>query len=373
MTQAERLSLREKLRRWRDGLFASPRFREFTLANPLTRAYARRRARAMLDLCAGFVYSQVLLACVRLKLFEALREGPRTAEELAPRLALSLEATRRLLGAAASLSLAQRREAGRYGLGDLGAALLGSPEALALIDHQPMLYADLSDPVALLRGESQAALADYWPYSAAARPQGLSAEAVAPYSALMAASQPLWGGEALAVYDIARHRRLLDVGGGEGVFLALAAARAPELQLMLFDLPAVAARAKARLGAAGLSARAQIFGGNFLEDALPEGADVVSLVRIVHDHDDASALRLLKNVRRALPAGGTLLIVEALSGQKGAEPIDAYYAFYTLAMGRGEPRRFDDIAALLEAAGFSKAKLLHARLPTATSVIVATA
>jgi demethylspheroidene O-methyltransferase len=367
------ISWREKLRRWRDGLLASAKFRDFTLANPLTRPYARKRARAMLDLCAGFVYSQALLACVRLKLFEALRDGPQTVAELAPKLGLTQEATRRLLDAATSLSLAQRRGADSYGLGDLGAALLGSPEAQALIEHQPMLYADLADPVALLRGEKRAALAGYWPYSAAARPEELGADAVAPYSALMAASQPLWGEEALAVYDMTQHRRLLDVGGGEGVFLALAAARAPQLQLMLFDLPAVTDRARARLEAAGLSSRAQVFGGNFLEDPLPEGADLISLTRIVHDHDDASALRLLKNVRSALPSGGTLLIVEAISGQKGAEPIDAYYAFYTLAMGRGEPRTFEEIAALLREAGFAEAKLLPARLPTATSVIVATA
>ncbi len=189
----------------------------------------------------------------------------------------------------------------------------------------------------------------------------------------MAASNPLWSETALAAYDIGQHKKLLDVGGGEGVFLAAAAARAPSLELMLFDLPAVAERARARLTAAGLADRAQIFSGDFLQDPLPAGADAISLVRIVHDHDDASALALLRNVRRALPENGTLLIVEAISDAKGAEALCAYYAFYTLAMGRGEPRRFAEIAALLNEAGFASVRRVETPLPTATSLIVAKA
>src|SRR5208282_981924 len=130
----------------------------------------------------------------------------------------------------------------------LGAALAGNRAALSLIEHQPLLYADLRDPVALLRGSSQGTvIARYWPYSAAAHPTELTAEEVAPYSALMAASQPLIAQEVLDSYPIHRHRCLLDVGGGEGVFLAGVAARAPPVPLMLLDLPTVAERARARL------------------------------------------------------------------------------------------------------------------------------
>jgi len=59
---------------WRESLTARPRFRAWAARFPLTRPLARRRARELFDLCAGFVYSQVLAACVRLKLFEALHE-----------------------------------------------------------------------------------------------------------------------------------------------------------------------------------------------------------------------------------------------------------------------------------------------------------
>lgn len=363
----------DRLRNARDRVIADPRFQRWALKNPLTRSLARRGARAALDLTAGFVYSQVLVACAQLKLFDILRDGPLSVAELSARLALSAEATRRLLDAAASLDLAERRSGGRYGLGQLGAAFAGNRAALTLVEHQPLLYADLADPVALLRGEKRARLADYWPYSDGVRPEALGADQVAAYSALMASSQPMVAQEALDAYDISRHRRLLDVGGGEGVFLTAAAARAPELQLMLFDLPAVAERARNRLGEAGLLSRAEIHGGDFLNDPLPQGTDVVTLIRIVHDHDDASALKLLRNVRRALSQGATLLIIEGMSGVKGAEPLDAYYGFYTLAMGRGEPRRVEEIEALLSQAGFGDFRLLRNALPTLTSILVAKA
>ena len=60
----------------------SPRFQRWAAAFPLTRPIAQRRARALFDLCAGFVYAQVLLACVQLRLFEILAEGPQTVGSL---------------------------------------------------------------------------------------------------------------------------------------------------------------------------------------------------------------------------------------------------------------------------------------------------
>ena len=317
----------------RDRLLASARFQRWAAAFPLTRPIARRRAHALFDLCAGVVYSQVLLACVQLRVFEALAEGPQTVAALSMRLSLGIEATARLLHAAASLRLVARRGQDRYGLGPLGAALLGNPAVAAMVQHHRLLYADLADPVALLRGERrETALGAYWPYAGAQHPETLGADQVAAYSALMAASQALIAGEVLDAYDLRRHRCLLDVGGGDGSFLIAAAARAPALRLMLFDLPPVAERARTRFAAAGLD-RARAIGGSFLAGDLPQGADVVSLIRVLHDHDDATALAILCATRRALPAGGTLLLAEPMARTPGAEPVgDAYFGFYLLAM-----------------------------------------
>ena len=88
-----------------------------------------------------------------------------------------------------------------------------------------------------------------------------------------------------------------------------------------------------------------MFGGDFRTDPLPEGADIVSLVRVVHDHDDEAALAILRAAWQALPAGGTLLLAEPMAGTRGAGGVGAYFAFYLLAMGSGRPRRAEELTA----------------------------
>ncbi len=100
--------LREAWLQWRNRLLASAGFQRWASAFPLTRPIARRRARDLFDLCAGFVYSQVLYACVELELFERLAGGPRGIRELAPRLGLSEGRALRLLKSAESLGLVER-------------------------------------------------------------------------------------------------------------------------------------------------------------------------------------------------------------------------------------------------------------------------
>ena len=359
--------------RWqalRDRLLTDPRIRRRALAFAPTRWIARRRARALFDIVAGFVYSQTLLACVQLRLFDRLAAGPDTVDVLAERCGLAPERLQRLLDAAVALTLLERRGPGRYGLGPLGAAMVDNPALDAMVEHHAALYADLRDPLALLQGRA-GALAAYWPYDGDA-PQTLPDGRVADYSALMSASQPLVADEILDAYPVQDHRRLLDVGGGEGLFLAAAAARAPALQLMLFDLPPVAQRAQARLDGLGLGPRVRTFGGNFLRDALPRGADLISLVRVIHDQDDDDAQDLLRAAHDALPPGGVLLLAEPMAGTAGAETMgDAYFGLYLLAMGQGRPRSAAELAQRLRAAGFALVQQRPTRLPLQTGLLIA--
>lgn len=366
-------SLMDRLLDLRNRLLANPRFQRWAVAFPLTRPIANRRARALFDLCAGFVYSQVLFACVQLRLFDLLSEGPQTLDALSRRLSLSSDATARLLAAAVSLQLVDRRGPERFGLGPLGAALLGNAGVAQMIEHHALLYGDLHDPVALLRAApTDTALSRFWAYAGADRPDALATDQVSDYSALMAASQSLIAEDILGAYPLNRHRFLLDVGGGTGAFAIAAATRVPTLRAAVFDLPAVAERARERMAERGVSDRCTATGGDFRFDPLPEGADVVSLVRILHDHNDDVALAVLKNIRRALPDRGTLLVAEPMSRTPGAEPIgDAYFGFYLLAMGRGRPRTADELGELLRHAGFGKARQAATRTPLLTRLIVA--
>lgn len=375
------LRLRERWADWRNRRIADPDFQQRAAAFPLTRPIVRREAAALFDLMAGFVYSQVLLSCVRLRLFDRLAGGPLPVARLAEATGLDDEPLRRLLAAAVALKLLDWRQGDRVALGRLGAPLPGNPGLAAMVEHHATLYADLADPLALLRREKPAAMAAYWPYAGghAGDDAGhgpavtaLDPERAATYSALMTASQPMVTTEVLAAYDLRQHRVLLDIGGGEGAFLAAAARAAPGLSLMLFDLPPVAARAQARLQAAGLGARARAHGGDFFSGDLPAGADVVTMIRVAFDHPDERVLKLLRNVRRALPPGGTLLLAEPMAGEKGAEAMgDAYFGLYLLAMGRGRPRTAAELSALLRAAGFTQVRRVPTRVPLQTGLLVA--
>lgn len=361
----------DRLYAWRDRLLQSQAFQRFAARFPLTRPIARSKAKTLFGLCTGFVYSQVLLACVRLNLFIHLRGGPLTLDELAKRLELPRDAAERLLLAACSLDLVARRGKDRFGLGELGAAFLGNPGLDAMVQHHANFYQDLQDPVALLRGEvEKTALQRYWPYTNADNKGGIDEAAVADYSHLMAATQPMIATHILDAYPIDQHRCLMDVGGGEGAFLEGVAARVPDLELRLFDLPAVVQRAQQRGSLAG---RLAVYGGDFQRDPLPEGADLITLVRIIHDHDDEVALHILKAAHAALPPGGALLLAEPMAGTPGAEAMgDAYFGFYFLAMGRGRARRADELQAMLREAGFASAEPLKTRIPLLVSVIKAT-
>ncbi|HVY33739.1 MAG TPA: methyltransferase [Caulobacteraceae bacterium] len=364
---------RDRWLRWRNGLLSNPRFQRWAADFPLTRPIAHKRAQALFDLVAGFVYSQTLQTCTRLGVLDYLRRGPATPEALVQTLGLPLDSVQRLLSAADALGLVQRTGGGRYALGPQGAALLGNAGLIDMINHHQHLYADLADGVGLLRrGGGQGKLAAFWPYATASAPQTGSAAEVADYSALMAASLPALAEDVFAAYPIGRHRRLLDVGGGEGAFLAAAGAHAPGLKLMLFDLPSVTVRACERLINAGLANRVEIFGGDFLSGAMPDGADLITLIRILHDHDDDGVMTLLRSAYAALPVDGALLIAEPMSSAPRADRVaDAYFALYLLAMGRGRARTPAEIADMLRAAGFRRIRQLRTRSPFLMRAIVA--
>jgi demethylspheroidene O-methyltransferase len=362
----------EGWRRLRDRWLASERFQDVASRSVLTGFAARRSARALFDLCAGFVYSQVLFAVVELGLLEALRDGPSAPEALATRLGMPPERAQRLFDAALALRLLQRRDAGDIGLGALGATLLGNPAVVAMIRHHRLLYADLADPVALLRAPpTRTALGEYWAYAREPDASGLDPTRTDAYSTLMATSQALIAGQVLDAYPLRRHRSLLDVGGGFGAFALAALQRAPQLHCRVFDLPAVAARTQARFEAAGCAERATALGGDFLTDPLPGGADVISLVRVLHDHDDASVHRILRAAREALGPGGTLLIAEPMPDGGDTQRVgDAYFGFYLLAMGQGRARSPERLAAMLREAGFRAPRRRRTQVPLQCQVLV---
>ncbi|MBS0240562.1 MAG: methyltransferase domain-containing protein [Proteobacteria bacterium] len=358
----------------RDRLLVAPSFQRWASRFPLTRPVARRKAEAAFDLCAGFVYSQVLFACVRLRLLERVRDVPLPLVDLAEATTLPLSRAELLIKSAVALDLLSYRSGDRVGLGMLGAAILANPGISAMVRHHELLYADLSDPVALLDGsKSGYRLNAYWSYAAKEKTAELAAAETQAYSALMTDSQSMLSEDIIDSYPFARHRRILDLGGGEGEFLLRLARRVAGPELHLFDLPSVAARAAERFAAAGLSERARTTGGSFFSDPIPPGYDAITLVRVAHDHDDGPMLDLFRKIRAALAPGGTLVIAEPMADVKGAGRVaDVYFAFYLLAMGSGRPRSPAELAHLLSQAGFSSVKQMTTPRPMLVSIVAAT-
>ncbi len=371
--------LRERWLLFRNGWLANPAFQRWSMRTPLMRGVARHHANAMFGVITGFVQTKTLTAAVDLGVISGLAAGPMSGEALAAAAGIESMAMQRLLAAARSIDLVEPLGGDRWTLGQRGAALSTNRGALAMIEHHKIFYADLADPVAMLRrGRGGGALAAFWTYAeAAGRGEPAAGDSAGDsgaqaYSALMAASQPMVAEQVLESVDFARFRHLLDIGGGHGAFVAAVAARHPGLALSLFDLPPVAARARDVLAAQGLD-RVTVHGGSFRDDPLPAGADAISLVRILHDHDDAVVAALLAATHDALPPGGTLLIAEPMADTPGAEAMgDAYFGLYLWAMGSGRPRTAPAYLAMLRAAGFEQAREVRTPLPMVARLIIAT-
>ncbi|MEL7028832.1 MAG: methyltransferase [Pseudomonadota bacterium] len=363
-------------RRWvaiRNAFLTNDRFQRWAAMFPPTRGFARGDAERLFDIMGGFVYSQTTLAFVQSGLLDRVASGPASVHELAGVSDLSEAAARRLARAAAALDLTEEVSPDVYALGRLGAAMRADPSLAAMARHNGEFYFDLSDPLALLRGSAQQLrMPRYWGYAGNPEAAELTPEQAKAYSDLMAGTQKMVAEEVLAAYPIRRHRKLLDVGGGAGAFAAAAMTRAPDLSASVFDLPAVATLARGRFEESGFGGRGSAIGGDFFNSPLPEGFDLVSLVRVLHDHDDEPAMALLRRIREALPKGGTLLIGEPMSDGAGARRIgDAYFGFYLLAMGSGRARRSGEIRGMLRAAGFAKTRKWRTNLPLVASVVTA--
>jgi demethylspheroidene O-methyltransferase len=322
-------------------LASSPRFHAICARIPGLKHIARTEGRALFGIISGFVQSQALLALVELRILHQLHEGPATAAALALRSDLTPDRMHILLQAGAALKLIHHRR-GQWFLSTRGAAFLTVPGLEAMVRHHGAFYADLADPVALLRGQSETQLARFWPYVFGAG--GATDPAVtALYSTLMSDSQGLVAADTLSLVGFRQTKHLMDVGGGTGAFLRAIGATHPHLKLTLFDLPAVVAGARH-------GPQVTIHPGSFRDDPLPAGADSISLVRVLYDHADSTVQALLAKVYATLPSGGRIIISEPMLGDATT---DIYFALYTLAMQTGRTRSAAEVTALLQKAGFA--------------------
>jgi predicted O-methyltransferase YrrM len=164
----------------------------------------------------------------------------------------------------------------------------------------------------------------------------------------------LYLGEALArAVDLSNRRRVLDIGGGSGIYACALAARHPHLQGTVLDQTAVTAIASTLIAERGLTDRIAVVAADFLSDALPAGHDVHLFSNVLHDWDVAEIGQLLASSFASLEPGGLLLIHDAFLDADKAGPIPvAEYSVLLMHASQGRCYSTSEYEDLLGAAGF---------------------
>lgn len=169
------------------------------------------------------------------------------------------------------------------------------------------------------------------------------------YDAAMAG---VHGGETesmLDAYDFGAFGTVVDIGGGNGLVLAAILKRHLAIQGILFDLPAVADRARSTISSSGLADRIRIEGGDFFS-SIPAGADAYVLRHIIHDWEDPEAIAILRQCREAMAPGSKILVVEMVI-PPGNEPSFGKWLDLMMLLVAGRERTKEEYSRLFSAAG----------------------
>lgn len=148
-------------------------------------------------------------------------------------------------------------------------------------------------------------------------------------------------------------RRLLDVGGGDGTIGCALAEAFPDLEVVVFNLPASAYIARRTIASKDRLGRVKVHEGNFLSDELPGGFDRVLFSRVLTDWAPNVCSMLFEKARRVLVDGGRLVINEALvdGNEDYSVSWEFRYIFYDT-FGRAVFKPLRVYEELLEEAGF---------------------
>ncbi|MBK3570865.1 methyltransferase [Streptomyces sp. MBT62] len=301
--------------------------------------------------------AQGCYAVAELGLPDLLADGPRPAAELAAETDADPRAVRRLLRVLSSVGLFTEPEPGVFALAPTGrllctdtvrssrsAAIMFGEEvhrSFGAITHTLRTGTPAFDS---LYGMPFYDYLDSHPEAAAVFTSAMGAAPVPP---------------ALNAVDLTGVGTLVDVGGGDGSLLAKVLPHHPVMRGVLTELPDALEGARDRLTLLGLADRTDLVAGSFF-DPLPEGGDVYTLSRVLHNWNDDKAVRILRRVREAMPDHGRLLVLERLETPvpEGAALTrqaaqGRLIDLLMLVMLEGWDRSEEEYRALLEAAGFT--------------------
>jgi O-methyltransferase len=155
-----------------------------------------------------------------------------------------------------------------------------------------------------------------------------------------------------AAYDFGQWGSITDVGGGNGILLAAILRAHPSLTGVLADLDHVIARARERgFLSADLASRASFAPCDFFRE-IPAGSRAYVMKSVIHDWDEDSAIKILRNCRRAVPGDGALLLVELALGESNTPSAGKAADVIMLVNTGGKERTIDEYRDLLAHGGF---------------------
>jgi len=311
----------------------------------------------------GIIAAQAIYVAAKLRIPDLLASGPKTAAELASGCGAHAATLERLMRALSSLEMFARTPDGRF---------INTPLTEVLRAGHPQSQRDsaLFLPAAFLWrpiGELEQSVRSGEPAFERVFGQGFfdylgtHPDDAAVFNTVMTQGVAWTTPALLAAYDFSRFERLVDVGGGEGALVRDILSATPGLRGVLFDRPQVVARAPEIL-TGEIAARCEIVGGDFFE-SVPEGADAYLLKGVIHDWPDEDAARILRNTRRAIRPGGTLLLIEGLADSP-ARPV-GLMDLLMLVLG-GRERTEGDFRSLLAGTGFAIGRII----PTEVSSVI---
>jgi hypothetical protein len=316
-------------------------------------------------LVSGYWYTQTIYVAAKLGIADLLKNGPRSARELARETGTQPQALFRLLRALASIGIFAEDQ-GRFVLTPLAECLLDpSTKAMAIMrgEFQYRAWGELLFSVQTgasafekLHGKP---IFDFF---------SENPETGKLFDLAMTGVHGRETGAMLEAYDFTGIGTLADLGGGNGSVITAVLKKYPTMQGIIYDLPGVALRTKDNIRAAGLETRCQAVVGNFFE-SVPPGADAYLMRHIIHDWNDEKSLTILRNCRKAMDQGGKggkLLVVEGVVPQGNEPSVTKFFDLAMMVLPGGMERTEKEYRQLFEAAGFRLARIV----PTATWVSV---
>ena len=267
---------------------------------------------ALATLINGYQTSQMLHVVAKLRIADLLKDGPRSAADLAVAAGAQEDALYRVMRTLASLGIFSEMQGRRFELNPAAQYLRsdapGSLRVLAEIVGEEWMWRPWGALVETARTGTTAFNSLYGEGTFdwfAKHP-----EAGRLFDAGQAGATSASAKAVIDAYDFSKVRMVVDIGGGDGTLLASVLRANPASTGVVFDLPGVVEAARATFDRSAI-ARADFIGGNFFA-AVPTGAELYLMKLILHDWSDEDCQRILVNVRRAMVATSRLLVAEDL-------------------------------------------------------------